>query len=85
MKKLFMVTLPASITSFYYACSSLEEVVRDYPNAKRIELIADKVLINSGDRYNLLNECLMFISQGANTFTNVERIELVDKIKAHLK
>lgn len=89
MRKLFRITLPTEPVSFYgdvvyFASSSMEEAAKMYPNAKRIEHISDNCFINSGDRYELLQECLNFIDTGANTFTLTDRINLTDKIKHHL-
>lgn len=71
-------------TEFYYAAKDLHEVANNYPQAKNVKWVADKVMINSGERCDLLKEAFDFIYNGANTYSLEARLSLVDRIKAHL-
>lgn len=82
MKQLYLITL--ANTEFYFAAKSLAEVAEMYPQAKNVKWIADEVVVNSGERYDLLKEAYDYINSGANTYTLEVRQSLVERIKKHL-
>jgi len=81
-KKLYIITHGES--SFYFGGYSLADVAEKYPTADKIEFIDNKLVVQEGDRWDLLKEAYDFISTGANKFTNKERVVLEGKIHAHL-
>lgn len=83
MNQLYLITIKDH--TFYCGAKNLSVIAEQYPNANKIEFVSEKVVFNSGDRYDLLKEAYNFISSGANTFSNEQRFELKDKIKLHLK
>lgn len=82
MNKLYLITIKNH--TFYCGAKDLETIAKQYPNADKIEFVNEKVVFNSSERYDLLNEAYNFISSGANTFSNEQRVDLEDRIKAHL-
>jgi hypothetical protein len=79
MNQLYKITIGDH--TFYCGAKDLPTVASQYPNATKIEFIDKKVVFDSSERYELLEEAYDFIHKGANTFTNEKRIELEIKLK----
>jgi|APGre2960657404_1045060.scaffolds.fasta_scaffold173771_1 N12 class adenine-specific DNA methylase len=83
MMKLFLITI--TDTPFHVGAKNLEELIKAYPNARIIEHVSDKLIVNTGDRYDALVAAHNFIKTGANTYSNEERIALVDLLHNLIK
>lgn len=80
--KLYLITV--GNISFYCGAPDLEALVKQYPNAVKIEHISDKVVFNSEEGYNLLQKVYQFLELGPNVVSLEEKNNLQDKIKKYL-
>lgn len=84
MSKLFLIKQTKESKGSYVTATDLETLAKNYKTFYTIELVSEKVVHYSLDRYELLKEAYDFINKDVNTFNNNQRVDLEDRIRKHL-